>query len=165
MLADKARLYLETSVLSYMVARPSRDLVVTAHQEITQEWWEQREPRFEVFVSDLVHLEAARGDHEAAGKRLEIIKPFAVLESVAETRALAAVYLKDIPLPTMAGADALHLALAAWHEMDFLLTWNCRHIANGVVRRRLAEINQHRGILSPTICTPEELLYGFENME
>ena len=64
-----------------------------------------------------------------------------------------------------ASTDALHMATAAWYEMDYLLTWNCRHIANGFVRRRLDEINRNRGILSPTICTPEELLYGNENTD
>jgi predicted nucleic acid-binding protein len=159
------KIYLETTVVSYLSARSSRDLVVVAHQEITKDWWEQQRSNYEIFVSDLVYLEAERGDSQASHQRIELIKSFKILANTAETQTLAEQYVREIPLPAKAAADAIHLAIATQYHMDYLLTWNCRHIANGVVRRRLDEINRGLGIFSPTICTPEELLYGIETME
>ncbi|HIJ64442.1 MAG TPA: type II toxin-antitoxin system VapC family toxin [Candidatus Hydrogenedentes bacterium] len=163
--AEKPRVYLETSVVSYLTARASRDLVVAAHQQITQEWWERERTHYVLFVSDLVHVEAGQGNPDAAQRRLALLEPLAVLEESEEIRELAELYAKEIPLPRRAAADALHMALAAWHEMDYLLTWTCQHIANGFVRRRLEEIDRTAAITSPTICTPEELLYGNQNMD
>lgn len=160
----KSSIYLETTVVSYLAARNSRDLVVMAHQEITREWWEQQRNFYEIFISDLVYLESERGDKTASRQRLGFIKPFRVLANTAETKILAEQYVRDIPLPDKAAADAIHLAIATIYKMDYILTWNCHHIANGIVRRRLDEINRGLGILSPTICTPEELLYGIETM-
>ena len=162
---DNPQIYLETTVVSYLAAKSSRDLVVLAHQEITREWWELKRSRYEIFVSDLVYLEAERGDSRMSRQRLEIIKSFKVLAYSAKIEILAEQYAREIPLPPKAAADAIHLAIATHYNMDYLITWNCRHIANGFVRRRLEEINRNLGIISPTICTPEELLYGRETMD
>lgn len=159
------RLYLETSVISYLAARPSRDLITQAHQQLTLDWWEQKRSFFELFVSDLVIQEAERGDSEAARKRLDAISRCAVL-AVDETAAeLAEWFVGSLPLPESAGPDALHLAVATVNEMDYVLTWNCRHLASGFVRHRLPVICGEKALRPPTICTPEELFYGNEDMD
>lgn len=165
MISEMPRLYLETSVISYYSARPSRDVVTLAHQQLTRDWWQTQLPRYEVFVSDLVYLEAEQGDPDAIRRRKETLEDFGILMTNDSIRALAGIYSKRIPLPEKAGADALHLAIASWHSMDYLLTWNCRHIANGYVIRRIAEINMEMAKVSPTICTPEELLYGKQTLD
>jgi len=151
------RLYLETSVVSYMVARPSRDVLVVAHQQITREWWADRLGSFEVYVSDVVLLEAEQGDPAAARERVQLIAPFPVLALTADAERLASVYLREMPLPATALRDALHMAIASLNGMEYLVTWNCRHIAHGRIKRRLQEINGCEGMESPVICTPEEL--------
>lgn len=165
MISETPRLYLETSVISYYSARPSRDVVTLAHQQLTRDWWQTQLPRYEIFVSDLVYLEAEQGDPGAIRRRKETLDSFGILKTNDSIRALADIYSKRIPLPKKAGADALHLAIASWHSMDYLLTWNCRHIANGYVIRRIAEINLELATVSPTICTPEELLYGKQTLD
>ncbi|HIJ73185.1 MAG TPA: type II toxin-antitoxin system VapC family toxin [Candidatus Hydrogenedentes bacterium] len=162
---DRPTLYLETTVPSYLIAKPSTDVVILTHQHMTSEWWERERSRYEVFVSDLVHEEVSRGDAAAAQRRIAAIGEYPVLRITDEASELAAVYLRELPLPDSAGADALHLALATLNGMDYLLTWNCRHIARGSVKRALPVINAAREFASPTICTPEELLYEDENMD
>lgn len=139
--------------------------MVLAHQEITREWWQRCQPHYDVFVSELVHREAEQGDREAARKRIAFLHGFPVLQITDDARELAELYARKIPLPRDAGADGLHLAIATWNRMDYLLTWNCRHIAGGLVRRRLPEINSEIGFVSPTICTPEELLYENQGLD
>jgi len=152
-----ANLYLETSVLSYMVARPSRDVLVVAHQQITRDWWTKNLADFEVYISDIVIQEAEQGDAAAARERLELIGDFPVLALTDDAERLAGVYLREMPLPPRALRDALHMAIASLNGMEYLVTWNCRHIAQGRIKRRLLEINTREGIESPVICTPEEL--------
>ena len=153
----QSRLYLETSVVSYLIARPSRDVVVLAHQQITRDFWEKRLGRFEVFISQIVLEEASRGDRGAAKSRLDLISPFPLLPVTLEVDRLAELYLREKVIPPVAIRDAYHIALASVHEMDYLLTWNCRHIASGEVRRRLAELHRREDIFPLVICTPEEL--------
>jgi predicted nucleic acid-binding protein len=133
---------------------------------LTIEWWNAHVPNYEVFVSELVLEEAGRGDSEAAEKRCAAIAQFDVLRVTAEALELARVYLERLPLPSTAAADAVHLALASINGMDYLLTWNCRHIARGSIIRSIPVVNSEFGYKSPTICTPEELLYeNPENMD
>lgn len=165
MAAARLTLYLETTIPSYLTARPSTDVVILGHQHITREWWKTQALHFDIFVSELVHEEIARGDTDAVDRRLAAIERFPVLAVTDEATELAAVYLQDMTLPERASADALHLALATLNGMDYLLTWNCRHIARGSVKRALPLINAARGFGSPTICTPEELLYGDEDLD
>ena len=153
----KPTLYMETSIVSYLTARPSRDLIALAHQEITRKWWSDALPKFQVFISEVVIDEAKRGDIEAARKRLKALEDFAGLPILQEVEDLAEVYMKEFNLPPDASRDALHIAVASVHAIDYLLTWNCSHIANGVVRKRIREINTREGFSIPIICTPEEL--------
>lgn len=154
----KPTVYIETSVVSYYTARLSRDLVVAAHQQLTQEWWATSIPRLEGFISQAVVTEASAGDPEAAAKRLEAIRPFTILADSPDLGELGRVYLDVIRFPPDAAIDAYHLAMATWHGMDYLVTWNCRHIASARVRGIVEDINKDRAIRSPIICTPEELL-------
>ena len=162
---DKPRIYLETSVVSYLVGRPSRDVVTLGHQETTRAWWESSLNIYEAYVSDLVYQEASRGDPNAASKRLKIIEDFPVLAISDNAKRLADLYVQGIPLPVKASADALHMAVATLNKMDYVVTWNCVHIAHGRVKRRLEEINQVHNLFVPMICTPEELFYEDSSMD
>lgn len=122
-------------------------------------WWESHRGNYDCYVSELVIQEASRGDVDAAQRRLAAIAEYPVLRVTAETLELAAVSLRQLPLPKTAEADALHVALATVHQMEYLATWNCRHIARGSVIRALPGVNAALGFESPTICTLEELLY------
>lgn len=154
----KPTVYLETSVVSYRCSRPSRDLVVAAHQQITAAWWEQAMPRFDVYVSAPVLDECAQGDRNAAALRLELIKAYPVLEATDGAIDLAEHYCRNLPIPDKARADCYHLALAVWHGMDYLVSWNMSHIVNGLVVKRVQELNAAKDLRTPVICTPEELL-------
>ena len=155
---EKQSVYIETTVVSYLTARPSRDIVVTAHQQVTLEWWENSLPHLEPFVSPIVIEESSRGDEAAAKLRLEKIKGFPILEITNEVRTLADLYFEKIPIPEKARGDAYHLAVATYHGIDFLVSWNFSHILNVRVRTVIQNINTIRGISTPIICTPEELL-------
>ncbi len=155
---DKPTVYIESSVVSYYTARPSRDVLILSHQEITRVWWEHHLHTCEPHVSGVVLQELGRGDADAAGLRLAAVSEFRVLPLLPAIEALAAAYVSELRMPRTSLYDALHIALASVHSIDYLVTWNCKHIANAHLRRRLAEVNQHKGVSIPVICTPEELL-------
>jgi hypothetical protein len=161
----KPRLYLETTIPSYLTAWPSRDLVRVAHQQTTREWWEQRRDEFDLFVSQIVVRECQGGDPAAAKKRLEAICNLPLLEQTAEALSLAESLLREVPLPEQATVDALHIGISAVQGMDYLLTWNCTHIANASLRFRIESVCREHGYEPPIICTPDELLQqeGREN--
>ena len=150
------KVYVETSVVSYLTSMPSRDVVVAAHQQITLEWWATR-ARYDLFVSEAVLAEAGGGDAVAAQRRLSALANLSVLTITGEVRNLATRFVDEGALPRRAFVDAIHVAAAAIHGMDFLLTWNCTHIANARIRARLESLCRSRGLQPPTICTPEEL--------
>ena len=154
----KPKVYLETTIPSYLTARPSRDLVTAAHQQITREWWDTRRHDFDLFVSQMVIDEASAGDPEATTRRLDVLASLPLLDPQAEGTALAQTLIDHIPLPARAAADALHIAIAVVNGMDYLLTWNCTHIANAALRGRIEAACRSRGFRVPIICTPEELL-------
>lgn len=154
----RASVYVETTIPSYLAARPSRDLVVAARQQVTWDWWRVAEQRFELYVSHFVLEEARRGDPEAAARRLELIEGLPVLPINDEIRRLAESYRQELRFPVGPGADLLHVAFAAWHEVDYLLTWNCSHLANGQVIRKLMEANLRLNRFTPLIVTPDVLL-------
>jgi len=154
----KQTVYIETTVLSYLTSRPSRDLLVAAHQQVTTEWWENWLPLFEPFISSLVIEEISRGDEAAARLRIEKIAKFPILEITNGVRRLADTYFGAIQIPEKARGDTYHFALAAFHGMDFLVTWNFGHILNPRVRTVVQTINTVQGISTPIVCTPEELM-------
>jgi hypothetical protein len=154
------RVYLETTLISYLCSRPSRALLVAAHQQVTSEWWNSRRKAFDCFVSQVVIDEASAGDPEEARKRIEIIDMFPVLEVTEQAELLARAILGSEAMPLRAVRDAAHIAVAAIHDVDYLLTWNCTHLANGQVIRRVSVVCNREGFHMPTICTPEELMGG-----
>lgn len=158
-------LYLETSVISYYTAKPSRDIIVAAHQQITWEWWENSINQYAVLISQLVLDEMSRGDPEAIQRRLEVVKSFDLLQVTSKVRDLARLYVKKFTIPPKWQADAIHLAIALVHGADYLVTWNCSHIANARIMRELPAINGSEGVPIPTICTPEEISEGQEDVE
>jgi hypothetical protein len=152
------KVYIESSVISYYAAKPSRDLIVAAHQQITHEWWEIVRPQVKCFISPFVIQEISLGDEEAAKKRNNAIRDFPVLELNREIQDLAQKYFAALKIPDKAKLDASHLAVAVWHEMDYVLSWNCKHIVSGKVKKVLEEINAKLNLKTPILCTPEELM-------
>jgi hypothetical protein len=141
-----------------LAAQPSRDLIVAAHQQITGEWWGRARGRFELFVSEAVLEGIRRGDQEAATRRLELVAEVPVLSLNEDVMDLALQYEQELGLPSRARVDVLHIAFGVAFEMDYLVTWNCAHIANGEVVRRLREVNATLNRPTPLVVTPEELL-------
>jgi hypothetical protein len=152
-----SRVYLETSVISYLTGLPSRDLVLAAHQQVTRDWWSDR-GRFELFVSDAVLEEDSRGDSAAASRRAAALAGMPVLAATPDSQALADRLVAGDAIPRKAAIDAVHIAIAVAHGMDFLVTWNCTHIANAVVRVHVEAICREAGYAPPAICTPLELM-------
>lgn len=156
----KPKIYLETSVVSYLASRPSRDLIVAANQQITQEWWQVRRTGFELYVSQLVIQEAGAGDSEAAQQRLGVLEEMPLLELNEEALSFAEQLVQNGPLPQNAVEDALHIAVATLNGMDYLLTWNFKHLANAPVRYKIEQLCRQLGYEPPIICTPQELMEG-----
>ena len=154
----KPTVYIETTVVSYLTSRPTRDLLVAAHQQVTREWWDLGLPNLDAYISAVVVDEISRGNPIAADKWLETVRGFPLLEVVPEVDELAELYFATIDIPDGARADSYHLALACHHGMDFLVTWNCKHLASGRVKLLLERVNSSRGLRTPFICTPEELM-------
>lgn len=152
----KPKVYIETSIPSYLTSWRSRDLIAAANQEITKEWWDSRE-QFDLYISALVIQEAGAGNPEAAQKRLEQLDGIPELNITDEVENFADVLIQKVPLPEKARIDALHIAVATLSGMDYLLTWNCTHIANAILRPKLEAICREFGYEPPTICTPQEL--------
>jgi len=156
----KESLYLETTVVSYYTSKLSRDVVILAHQQITREWWPKAVTRFDVLISEIVVEEASLGDPEAAKRRLEELKDFPLLELNDRVREIAEIYMEALAIPARVFGDAIHLAVASVYDVDYLVTWNCAHIANAELIKKLMKVNESLGIHSPIICTPEELMEG-----
>jgi hypothetical protein len=154
----KSKIYIETSIVSYLTSRSSRDLVTAARQQLTAEWWESKKKEYALFISQAVVSEASDGDQHAAQKRLSITKKIPLLDVTEEAIELAEFLVKKTPFPEKASIDALHIAIACVHEMDFILTWNFKHIANAAIRSKLEVITHSKKRRLPIICTPEELL-------
>ena len=131
---------------------------MVAHQQITNEWWTDVRTQVECFVSPFVIDEASRRDPTYAEKRLDEIAGFPVLEVNERIEELAQEYFAALQIPDKARVDAFHLAIAAWHKMDYVLSWNCKHIASGRVQKTLQEVNARSGVHTPVVCTPEELM-------
>lgn len=161
----KESVYLETTIISYLTAWLSRDLIRAAHQQITQEWWQRRRNDFELFVSEFVINESSAGDKDAAEKRLEALEGISLLDVNLEVEDLAKKLIEEKALPAKAVTDALHIAVASVHNIDYLLSWNCRHIANAELQSAIQKVCEENGKKCPKICTPEELLGGRYDLE
>jgi len=152
------RIYIETTFVSYLTARPNRDLIVAAHQQISRDWWGSRRSDYELCISQLVLQEAGDGDPQAAEERLNVLTTMTLLEITEEAVVLAEELVRAGALPEKAENDALHIAIAATHRIPYLLTWNCRHMANAAMRGQIETVCTGRGYKAPVICTPEELM-------
>ena len=153
----KPSVYLETTIVSYLTAAPSRDPIVVGHQKVTLDWWSRR-MRFDLFVSQAVIDEAANGDPTAARRRLAVIEGIPSLTVTAESRELATHLLGVHAFPETARLDALHIAVAVVNGIDYVLTWNCTHMANATMRPRIERALREAGFEPAIICTPEELM-------
>jgi hypothetical protein len=152
------KVYIETSVVSYLTARPSRDVVTLGHQHVTRDWWETKRSEFELYTSEVVIAEAERGDAESARGRLTVLGALPSLAATAASEGLIPVLLKATGLPPHAFLDMAHVSIATIHGMQFLLTWNCRHIANARIVRVVERVCRDRGFEPPVLCTPEDLM-------
>ncbi|AXI99362.1 PIN domain-containing protein [Cyclonatronum proteinivorum] len=155
----KSTIYIETSFISYLTSRASRDLVTAARQQLTQEWWEKYRKNYSLYISQAVLAEAGSGDSIAAKRRLHLLNRIPTLVISDEARIFAEFLVKETPFPPQATVDALHIAVASVHKVDFIITWNFRHIANASIRSKLEVLAQSKKLSLPTICTPEELRF------
>ena len=155
----KPRVYIETSVVSYLVSRPALDVITAGHQATTLQWWEQHRNRFELVISQFVVDEASEGDAVAAEKRLAVLDAIPVVPvTQPQIMVLAQALLKAGALPQKAKLDALHIAVCAVTGVDILLTWNFKHIANGAKMRQIERVCDESGFECPQLLTPLQLL-------
>lgn len=150
--------YIETSIIGYITSRPSRDLITAANQRLTHDWWNECRENFDIFISQFVIDECTLGDAIAARERLDVIADIRQLDVTAAVETLANGLVDQLPLPEKAQVDALHIAVATVHGMEYLLTWNCTHIANAILRPQIETICRSFSYEPPTICTPQELM-------
>jgi hypothetical protein len=153
-----ASIYIETSVIGYLASRLRADIIFAANQLMTLEWWNDHRSSFELFVSQAVVDECSAGDPTAAQERLVFLDGIPVLTVNSATRNLANELIRHVGLPAKAAVDAVYIATAALNKIDYLLTWNCKHIANPAFRRKIEEVLDNAGLPSPVICTPQEIL-------
>ena len=153
----RPKAYIETTVVSYLTALPSRDLVLAAHQQVTRDWWSTRDA-FELFVSQFVMDEASAGNTAAAELRVAALRDVVLLDLTPDATRLAAALIRGGGVPEKATIDALHIGVASVHGMDYLVSWNCTHIVNATMRARIETICRDAGFDPPVICTPLELV-------
>ena len=151
------KIYLETTIISYLAARPSKDLITAAHQQVTHDWWQNRRLDFDLFSSQLVIQESSAGDATVVKKRLQLLSDISLVQVNVDCVSLGRALVERGPIPEKAAVDALHIAIATVHGMDYLLTWNCKHIANAEMQTAVNRICRSAGYEPPVICTPEEL--------
>lgn len=149
--------YIETTIPSYLAARPSSDLNIAADQQLTHHWWTHESFQFRLYTSVFTLDEAGRGDVNAADRRQRFLNDIPDLAIPPEFLALEADIIRLFQLPPKAQTDASHLALAVLHRMDYLLTWNCTHLANSVLQKELMDYCQYHTLHVPIVCTPRTL--------
>jgi len=154
----KPAVYVETTIISYLAARPSRDVIILANQELTRIWWERETQRYRVLISPRVIEEARQGDPRFAARRLELLAELEALESDPAVETLAEEIRSALHIPEKAALDAYHLAFAVHYVVDYLVTWNCKHLANARNLRLLADYTVSRGLWLPIVCTPAEMV-------
>jgi hypothetical protein len=153
----KRKIYIETSVISYLTSRPSRHIIERGHQQSTILFWEKR-TKYDLVASSIVVNECNSGDVNAAKKRLDQLLHIPLLDINADCVQLAKALVNAGIVPIKASVDALHISVATIHFVDYLLTWNCKHIANPEIQARIAAYLQQKGLFLPFICTPDELI-------
>ncbi len=160
---DKKTVYIETSIVSYLTARPTSDLLAAAWQKTTVDWWDTQRNRFDLYTSDVTVEEAGRGNPEAAGRRLEVLSSVPILPITEAVVALSKALLQGTALPAKALDDSLHIAVSAVHGVDYLLTWNFQHIDNAETKPLMRSVCAIHGYTCPEICTPQELMGACED--
>jgi len=154
----KKRLYIETTVVSYLTAKPSRDIIIAGHQGATRDIWPELSVKFETYVSALVFEEARKGDRDQAQLRVAAIESFPLLDIDDDARILAETIIAKKGIPSQYPEDALHIAVAAVNGIEIVVTWNFAHLNNPFIRKILRRIIEDEGYECPEICSPEELL-------
>jgi predicted nucleic acid-binding protein len=157
-MAMKPKVYVETTILSYLAARSSGNPVTAGRQAITREWWESERGKYDLVVSEAVEAECDRGDPILVRRRRELLEQVSLFPVNQRILVLAKLLVAPGAIPEKAGPDAIHIAAACIEECEFLLTWNFRHIANVRIRREVERILARHGYTKTTICTPEELI-------
>lgn len=155
---EKPTLYLESTIPGYLAAPPSRDLIVAAHQQVTHAWWETARPKYEIYISEAVIAEVRSGEPETAAERLTLIESLQILALTERVEQTVRAYQEGLGLGRDAWLDIVHLAFASANRLDYLLTWNFKHLANGHVIKRLQGVNRELGLETPLVLTPEALL-------
>ena len=150
--------YIETSVISYLRQKPAKEIVTAAHQLLTYQWWETERINFDLVVSQYVVDEASVGDPALAANRLSILAGIPRLPWAPEIDRIAGEIMSRAILPSKAAVDSLHIATVAHHRIRYLLTWNCKHIANAKILPRVHQVLTDLNVPIPIICTPEELI-------
>jgi hypothetical protein len=160
---NKKTVYIETSIVSYLTARASSDLLAAAWQKVTVDWWDTQRDRFDLYASDIVIEEAGKGDSKAAARRLDALASIPLLAITDDVLALSKALIQEGALPRKAIDDSLHIALSAVHEIDYLLTWNYRHIDNAETKPIIRHVCAANRCAYPEICTPQELMGVYQN--
>ena len=153
------KVYIETSVISYLTSKPSKEIITLGHQKVTSQWWKNNKSHFNCFISNAVIQECEKGNKEYALKRLKICANLELARHSEESIKLANALVASKVVPSKAATDAIHIAISAVNKMDFLLTWNCKHIANALIQDRIEKVCNKLGYKKPALCTPAELLY------
>ena len=156
----RSKVYIETSIIGYLTSWPSRDLITAANQRLTHDWWNRCRENFDIFILQFVIDECAVGDAIVAKERLDVIADIQQLDVTDAVETLADGLVHQVPLPERARVDALHIAIATVHGIEYLLTWNCTHIANAILRPQIETSCRSFSYEPPTICTPQELMEG-----
>ncbi|ROL61847.1 PIN domain-containing protein [Bacteroidetes/Chlorobi group bacterium ChocPot_Mid] len=154
----KQKVYIETSVISYLTSKPSRDLIIAGHQQITLEWWKKVKNKFDCYISQIVIEEISKGDAIASTARIKAVQDMPILAYSTEIEDLAKKYVELLNIPEKSKLDAFHLAFAVMFKIDFLLSWNCKHIANAMINLKIKNFNNKSARYVPFLCTPQELL-------
>ncbi|MCI5130318.1 MAG: PIN domain-containing protein [Candidatus Electrothrix sp. EH2] len=157
------KVYIETSIVSYLTARASNNLIAVARQKETVDWWELKKDLFALYISEVVLEEAGRGDTHAASRRLSVLGGIEILPVNKKVTVLSKALIKDGAIPEKALDDALHVAIASIHSVDYLLTWNCRHINNAAMKSKIRNVINSHGFCCPEFATPSELMEILEN--
>ena len=160
---EKPTVYLETTIPSFLTSRPSNNVVIAGKQEVTRQWWNIRRDKYQLYTSQYAIDEASSGDPVAAARRIEALDGIDLLEVDEDVITLAEKIMMHGLLPPKASTDAAHIAVAARHSLNFLLTWNCTHIANAEILVKLNYIVAEAGFYLPTVCTPDELFGGIHD--